>query len=173
MSHRAVRGAVAPDRRQAGGDGSGVDTRSLQRNSRRVTARAGLRALVSLIVASLPGRGALALDPAKAITQYAHDVWRDRDGLPQNTVQAIVQTRDGYLWLGTEAGLARFDGARFTVFDRKNTPELGHDHILALHESRDGGLWIGTRRGGLLLAVRRRGGKARRSALETGVSSTR
>ncbi len=92
---------------------------------------------------------AVALDPARAMTQYAHDVWRDRDGLPQNTVQAIVQTRDGYLWLGTEAGLARFDGVRFTVFDRKNTPELRHDHVLALSETRDGSLWIGTRRGGL------------------------
>lgn len=101
------------------------------------------------------GRG-LALDPARSITQYTHAVWQDRDGLPQNTVQAIVQTRDGYLWLGTEAGLARFDGARFVVFDQSNTPELRHSNVTALCEGRDGSLWIGTRGGGV---VRFRGGK--------------
>ncbi len=53
---------------------------------------------------------ATALDPAKAITQYAHQVWKTDQGLPQNSIQAILQTRDGYLWLGTERGLVRFDG---------------------------------------------------------------
>jgi ligand-binding sensor domain-containing protein len=96
-----------------------------------------------------PRAGAAALDPQKALTQYSHDIWQDRDGLPHNTVQAITQTADGYLWLGTEIGLARFDGARFVVFDRKNTPGIKNNDVTALFASRDGGLWIGTRGGGL------------------------
>lgn len=63
-------------------------------------------------------------------------------------MQAITQTRDGYLWLGTEDGLARFDGAKFTVFNRQNTPALQNNYITALFESEDGALWIGTRGGG-------------------------
>jgi ligand-binding sensor domain-containing protein len=90
-----------------------------------------------------------ALDPAKQIARYNHAVWQDRDGLPQNTIQAIVQTRDGYLWLGTEVGLARFDGVRFAVFDKQNTLELRNSNVMALLESRDGSLWIGTRGGGV------------------------
>ena len=57
------------------------------------------------------------LDPQKPITQYVHDVWQIDQGLPQNSVMAMAQTRDGYLWLGTQEGLARFDGVHFTVFD--------------------------------------------------------
>ena len=93
---------------------------------------------------------ALALDPSRLITQYGHDVWLTRDGLPQNSVRAIVQTRDGYLWLGTWGGLARFDGVRFTIFNRSNTPALRDSRITALTEGEDGSLWIGTAAGGLI-----------------------
>ena len=93
---------------------------------------------------------ALALDPTRALTQYRHDAWRAEQGLPQNTVQAILQTRDGYLWLGTQEGLVRFDGARFTVFDKDNTPQFKQNIVLALDEDRDGNLWVGLRGGGLL-----------------------
>src|SRR5262245_25599898 len=92
----------------------------------------------------------MALDPNKALTQYGHTVWHDKDGLPQNTVRAITQTRDGYLWIGTEGGLARFDGVRFTVFDRTNTKEIRNNSITALHEGQDSSLWIGTGGGGLV-----------------------
>jgi ligand-binding sensor domain-containing protein len=92
---------------------------------------------------------ALALDPKKAISQYIHDVWTTADGLPQNSILSIAQTRDGYLWLGTWDGLARFDGVRFTVFNRDNTEELKNNYIYALTEGRDGSLWIGTGGGGL------------------------
>ncbi len=51
----------------------------------------------------------------KPITQYVQEVWQTKEGLPQNSVQAILQTRDGYVWLGTQDGVARFDGVRFTV----------------------------------------------------------
>ncbi len=93
---------------------------------------------------------------SSAMFSLAHQSWQDRDGLPQNTVQAIVQTRDGYLWLGTEDGLARFDGVKFTVFNRNNTPEVKNNYITALFESADGTLWIGTRGGGV---IRFSGGK--------------
>lgn len=85
-----------------------------------------------------------------SLSSLAHQSWQDRDGLPQNTVQAIVQTKDGYLWLGTEDGLARFDGVTFTVFNRNNTPEIKNNYITALFESSEGNLWIGTRGGGVI-----------------------
>lgn len=71
-------------------------------------------------------------------------VWQTADGLPQNSVQAIVQTRDGYLWIGTQDGLARFDGVRFTVFNKENTEEIKHNNIRALCLGGDDTLWIGT-----------------------------
>ena len=64
------------------------------------------------------------------------------NGLPQNSVHALVQTRDGFLWLGTEAGLVRFDGIAFTVFD--HSPELPSGDIRSLLETPDGTLWVGT-----------------------------
>jgi signal transduction histidine kinase/ligand-binding sensor domain-containing protein len=82
-------------------------------------------------------------------TRYLHDAWNTENGLPQNDVMQIIQTRDGYIWLGTNGGLVRFDGIRFTVFDSGNTPELRSNRILALAEDRDGTLWIGTQNGGL------------------------
>ncbi len=91
-----------------------------------------------------------ALDPDKALTQYLHSTWSHADGLPQNAVQAIAQTRDGYLWLGTQEGLARFDGISFKVYDATNTPEMANSTVLCLTEGRDGSLWVGTEGGGLL-----------------------
>jgi len=90
---------------------------------------------------------ALALDPQKAISQYIFNSWTSEDGLPQNTVMAIAQTADGYLWLGTEEGLARFDGVSFTIFDPSNTPEIKNNFILALYVDKEDNLWIGTNDG--------------------------
>lgn len=83
-----------------------------------------------------------ALDSAKAVTQYVHNAWQTDQGLPQNYVQAIVQTRDGYIWLATQEGLVRFDGISFTVFDKRNTPELKANNIQALYEDRAGALSV-------------------------------
>ena len=69
-------------------------------------------------------------------------------GLPHNTVRAVVQARDGYLWLGTYAGLARFDGVRFKVFDTGNSA-LTNNEIRVVHEDARGVLWVGTTAGGL------------------------
>lgn len=85
--------------------------------------------------------------PSPFARQYIQTVWTVQDGLPQNSVNAILQTRDGYLWLGTFGGLARFDGVRFTVFNSGNTPGLKGNRILSLYEDRAGMLWIGTETG--------------------------
>ncbi len=82
-------------------------------------------------------------------SDYSISVWQTEQGLPQDSVTAIVQTRDGYLWLGTYNGLVRFDGARFKIFDTSNTPVLGDDRITSLFEDTDGTLWIGHETGGL------------------------
>ncbi len=100
-------------------------------------------------MASLSPATVLALDPAKALTQFAHSVWVMEDGLPQNSIRAIAQSADGYLWLATQAGIVRFDGVRFTEFSTANTPTLKNSNILALLAARDGSLWIGTYGGGL------------------------
>jgi len=75
---------------------------------------------------------------------YAIKPWTIDDGLPQSHVKCLKQTRDGYLWVGTLSGLARFDGVRFKKFDKSTTPELVSDTISALAEDNDGTLWIGT-----------------------------
>src|SRR4029450_4576536 len=80
---------------------------------------------------------------------FVRTTWSTSDGLPQNTISAILQTRDGYLWLGTFCGLLRFDGVTFTVFTVANTRELRSNRILALHEDPSGTLWIGTELGGV------------------------
>ena len=113
--------------------------------------RARRRVAACLLIASLgPAVPALALDPSRQLSQYVRKSWDAADGLVQNTLQVVLQTRDGYIWLGTEAGLVRFDGARFTTFDRHNTPALQHHNIRALAEGHDGTLWIGTQPGGLV-----------------------
>jgi hypothetical protein len=76
--------------------------------------------------------------------QYVTTVWQTEQGLPQNSVTAMVQDHEGYLWIGTFGGLARFDGERFTVFSSADNPGFGSDRILSLHETRSGALWIGT-----------------------------
>lgn len=94
---------------------------------------------------------AQALEPDRPLTSYVHDVWLPEDGLPQVSIQAALQSRDGYLWFGTQEGLARFDGARFTVWDARNTPAIKRNNVLSLAEDSDGRLWFGTRGGGLMV----------------------
>jgi signal transduction histidine kinase/ligand-binding sensor domain-containing protein len=90
-----------------------------------------------------------ALDSSLLPSQYLITSWQEE--LPQRTVNTLVQTRDGYLWLGTQDGLVRYDGLRFVVFDRGNTPALESQDVRALLEDEAGRLWIGTRGGGLLV----------------------
>ena len=89
-----------------------------------------------------------ALNPDVAISDFAQRLWTNDQGLPQNSILAITQTRDGYMWLGTQAGLVRFDGARFHVFSTANSL-LRHNDVFSLAEDRKGYLWIGTFGGGI------------------------
>jgi ligand-binding sensor domain-containing protein/signal transduction histidine kinase len=92
----------------------------------------------------LTARCATALDPRYPLQHYGYQSWQTDDGLPQNTVHAVLQTHDGYVWFATEAGLVRFDGMQFAVFDKSNTPQLGSDLIYSLFEDAHGALWIST-----------------------------
>jgi len=99
----------------------------------------------------LPGRAASqTFSPQKVLGRYQQFIWLEQHGLPQNTVQAITRTKDGYLWLGTLAGAARFDGVHFTVFDNGNTPEIKASYFTSLLEDRQGNLWLGADGGGLI-----------------------
>ncbi len=88
--------------------------------------------------------------PMRSIDSFQHHTWTIDDGLPVNSVNAITQTPDGYLWLGTEAGLARFDGIKFEVFNHENASAFSNDIIASLQVDRCGTLWIGTRGGGVI-----------------------
>lgn len=81
-----------------------------------------------------------ALNPNKNPAEFGNQVWLTENGLPQNTVQTIIQTHDGYLWFGTQDGLAKFNGTNFVVFDRENTPQLKSNDIRSLFEDRNGSL---------------------------------
>jgi signal transduction histidine kinase/ligand-binding sensor domain-containing protein/DNA-binding NarL/FixJ family response regulator len=109
---------------------------------RRFATRGVLAALLMLVCGY-----ARALDPAMQPSQYVLDNWQIPEGLPQTSAQAIARTPDGYLWIGTQEGLARFDGVRFTVYDSGNEAAIGDKHISVLFVDRSGRLWIGTRSG--------------------------
>ena len=81
---------------------------------------------------------------------YTTRIWQTQDGLAQQTVQAVAQTQDGFVWIGTTGGLLRFDGTHFFTFNRENTPEFQEDSIFSLTTGQDGTLWIGTEGGGLI-----------------------
>ena len=95
----------------------------------------------------LPGVRLPAAAPSVFWNEFIIDRWENDDGLPENSATAMVQTPDGYLWFGTFKGLVRFDGARFTVFDPSNTPELPSEGIVNLHLDRAGRLWVSTFQG--------------------------
>jgi signal transduction histidine kinase/ligand-binding sensor domain-containing protein/DNA-binding response OmpR family regulator/HPt (histidine-containing phosphotransfer) domain-containing protein len=99
-------------------------------------------AALSLVAAS-----ALALDSTLRPSQYVADNWATPEGLPQTSAQAIARTPDGYLWVGTQEGLARFDGVRFVIFDPSSESGIPNKHITALYVDRTGRMWIGTRAG--------------------------
>ncbi|HNG34804.1 MAG TPA: two-component regulator propeller domain-containing protein [Blastocatellia bacterium] len=101
---------------------------------------------MSRCVAVLLGGGLLA---GTAWGQYRFDHWTTEHGLPQNSVLAVTQTRDGYLWLATYNGLVRFDGVRFTVFDKRNNPGLLANSCSVLYEDAAGALWVGMVDGGV------------------------
>jgi len=109
-----------------------------------------MRFRVSVVVVSLAiAVGARSLTPDRAISQYAHRAWRMEDGLPNSVVRGILQTGDGYVWIATYEGLARFNGHSFARFDKNNLKALKRDTVLAFIKSGDETLWIGTNGGGV------------------------
>jgi signal transduction histidine kinase/ligand-binding sensor domain-containing protein len=108
-----------------------------------------LRGAVALSVwlGVLVGASAFALDPALDVNQYVHTSWRTRDGFGQGRIHAMTQTPDGYLWLGSEFGLLRFDGVRTVPWLEITGQDLPSSDIISLVVARDGALWIGTSKG--------------------------
>jgi len=88
-----------------------------------------------------------ALDPGRTLTAYRHEVWREDQGLLASSINSILQSRNGYIWLATYYGLVRFDGVRFTVFDTTTTPAIQANRVRALVEDSDGIVWIATTKG--------------------------
>ncbi len=91
----------------------------------------------------------LALDPSKELTQYKIVVWEAEDGLPQNSVPSVMQSFDGYIWMGSEGGLVRFDGRSFRVWDRSNAEGLQKNNIWTIAQDSYGYIWCGTIGGGV------------------------
>ena len=100
---------------------------------------------LGILLASCPC--AFALDPSLDVDQYAHASWTVREGFSQGIIFSIVQTYDGYLWLGTEFGLLRFDGVKTIPWEPPADQHLPSSMIKSLLVARDGTLWIGTWKG--------------------------
>jgi signal transduction histidine kinase len=92
---------------------------------------------------------AAGLNPNSQVSQYAHTAWRVQDGLITGPSFGLAQTKDGYLWIGTQSGILRFDGVRFVPWITPDNERLQHSNIISLLGSRDGSLWIGTQFAGL------------------------
>lgn len=106
------------------------------------------RTLLILAIFLLSSVGWMAaLNPERRISQYGHTAWRVQDGYFAGAVSAITQTADGYIWIGTEAGLFRFDGIRFVPFGVLTGEQLPSADVTSLLPAKDGSLWIGTEGG--------------------------
>src|SRR4249919_3645699 len=116
---------------------------SIQRTSVRLVSPS--RRIVYFLIPVL----ALALFVFDAQAQYRFDHWTTDNGLPQNSVHGYLQTTDGYLWLTTFDGLVRFDGVRFTLFNKSNSPGLASNRFNVVYEDRFGDLWATLDTGGV------------------------
>src|ERR1700691_6245384 len=95
----------------------------------------------TLLLGSAP---ILALNPNHQITQYVHRIWQAQPGLSQTSIYAVSQTRDGYIWLGTQSGVVRFDGIRFSRVETLPQASLGDIWARAIEEDTAGHVWITT-----------------------------
>ena len=109
----------------------------------------GLLTLLLIVSTGLVPAPALAatLPPVTGEQDFLLRHWETEDGLPQSSATSLAQTPDGFLWVGTFEGLARFDGVRFQTFNKSSAPELPHNSILRLHCDPQGRLWISTESG--------------------------
>src|ERR1051325_7662476 len=121
------------------------------------------------LVIALLGLAPLCLsEPSpRPIREYVHSVWRTEEGLPQNSVQVISQTKDGYIWLGTQEGLVRFNGKDFAVFNKSNVEAIRHNDVRGALEDRNGALGFGTYAG---VVVREKNGQFRGYSRKQGLS---
>ncbi|MCU1322496.1 MAG: fused histidine kinase/response regulator [Acidobacteriaceae bacterium] len=111
--------------------------------------RSSLEILTALLalVACFGCDRAYALDPQAGLSRLSRQTWSTDNGLPQNSAHAILQTSDGFLWIATEGGLARFDGYQFRIFDTESSPRLPGNDIRSLLEDQSKALWVGTAAG--------------------------
>lgn len=98
--------------------------------------------VLAVLVVLVAGEDGEALDPSKQLSQFGHRSWTQQQGLPQDAVRAIAQAPDGALWVGTDEGLARFDGVEFTIYRQSDTG-LPSSTVTALLAARDGSIWVG------------------------------
>jgi signal transduction histidine kinase/ligand-binding sensor domain-containing protein len=137
----------------------GVVTRLLQprmgNGGRLSSACAQMAALTLGLVCALEVR---AHELAAVKPRFVMASWTEQDGLPSNQVEALAQTPDGYLWVGTQGGLVRFDGVRFTRVEVSDNSRLPNQGVSALHTGRDGSLWVGFSGGGGTSRIDRLGG---------------
>ena len=126
-------------------------------------------ALTGVAVATARAQRASVISPAgdSRDASWVHESWTVRDGLPVNSINALLQDRTGYIWATTFDGLVRFDGLRFTVFNSANSDELPSNRIIHVKEGQDGSLWLTTEQGHV---VRFRNGRFTNIAFESGSS---
>ena len=117
---------------------------STTRHTKPTSAWSPFRLVLAALALLLSAGSTVALDPDKPISQYVYDEWGTERGMPQVTALAMLQDQEGFLWFGTQSGLARFDGQRFLVFRRRDHDGLANDFIQALAMDNDGAIWIGT-----------------------------
>src|SRR5688572_4335839 len=154
----------------------------LEHGDRRLIRRSRLMALLAravtltMLIVPLTASGAhaqaaTATSPARdaGAQSWVHESWTVKDGLPVNSINALLQDRTGYIWSATFDGLVRFDGIRFTVFNSANSEELPSNRIIHLKEGRDGSLWLTTEQGHV---VRFRDGRFTNTAFEGGTASS-
>ena len=117
------------------------------KKSRVLMRKAQAKACIFLAVLLAHSACVFALDPSLDVSQYAHSSWKIREGFSRGSIFAIAQTPDGYLWLGTELGLVRFDGVHAIPWQPPDGEQLPDGFVYQLLVSRDGTLWIGTEKG--------------------------
>src|SRR5215217_8498595 len=123
--------------------GSTNDTVRWRRMREAIQQRHMLRFGLALACLLACSSSAFALNPSLDVSQYAHTSWKIRDGFTKGAINAIAQTPDGYLWLGTEFGLIRFDGIQNVPWQPPKNQQLPSTDIRSLLVTRDGTLWIG------------------------------
>ena len=111
--------------------------------------RAAFVLSISFLCIATFSSSVFALDPKKRITQYDIRLYQAEHGLPMNDLKVVFQDSKGYIWLGCQEGLVRFDGVRFLLFDKSKYPGLRENFIWDIKEDWEGNLWLATNGGGV------------------------